>query len=623
MAIDKYSTNHNGNKLIISRLAWIERLSVIIFLFFGGRLWHLQIIQGDYYEKLSEQNHARSISLLAPRGIIKDREGRPLVVNRPAFNAYLLRENIRSLSDTLVFIEKGLGLTPDEVRSRLEKFQTTPSFQPIVIKGDLSIQEIAFIESHQLEHPEIRITAEPRRFYPYGALAAHVFGYVGEISNEQLKRGEFPNAKPGEIVGKAGIEKQYNALLVGKDGKKRVLVNSAGREVDVVSRQEPQIGKELRLTLDFDLQHMAETMLQDKTGAIVGLNPNNGEVLVMASSPGFDPNNFAVRISYDKWEELISHPDYPLQNRVVQTGFSPGSVFKVIMAYAGLAEGLISPESSVYCTGETTIYGHVFHCHKRHGLVDLRRAIVNSCNIFFYHLGKSLGIERIAKYAKRLGLGEKTNIDLPEEKFGFFPTPEWKWQNRGEKWFAGETISVAIGQGAVTVTPIQIARAISAIATGHAPPRPHLLLDPKIDPKPGERKVNESGLFETLHAQPLEDANQAASLLSDKARRVVVDGMWGVVNDWGTGKAARVEGWDVCGKTGTTQLISNEGKGKLKEDKDRFEPSAWFVAFAPKDQPEIVLAIIIERGGYGGVSAAPIAGEILRTYFNKKVAGDE
>lgn len=596
------------NGIPLERLNRLKYLAIALFAFFALRLWHLQVISGNYYEKLAEQNRVRTIPLRAPRGIIRDREGRPLVINRPSFTVYLVRENLVDLSATLDFLARGLELEKEEIARQLEKYSGQPPFYPAPLKENLSVRELAYLTAHQLEHPEIRISLEPRRHYPYGRLAAHLLGYVGEVSEDELARGEFPGARPGTIVGKFGLERRYNQILTGIDGSRRVIVTSAGREVELLEKHEPIIGGELQLTIDLDLQLAAERLLDGKAGTIVALDPRSGEILAMASHPAFDPNSFALRISQREWTRLITDPAHPLQNRAIQSRFSPGSVFKIVVALAALEERLISPGFSVYCNGGASIYGHYFRCHKpRHGRVDLESAIINSCNVFFYRLGQYLGIERIARYAQALGLGEKTGIDLPEEVAGFFPTPEWKLRSRGEKWYAGETISVAIGQGPVTVTPLQLARAIGIIATRGLRPPSRLVLAAESAPA-GHKQFS-------LRASA-SSANGRLSF-SEESYQALIRGMWGVVNQHGTGRAAAVEGFEVCGKTGTAQVISNEGKARSRH-KDNFKDHAWFVGFAPRHDPEIVVAVLIEGGGFGGQTSAPIAGEIFREYFKKR-----
>jgi penicillin-binding protein 2 len=386
-------------------------------------------------------------------------------------------------------------------------------------------------------------------------------------------------------------------LLVGKDGERQVLVDSVGREVGPVSETESVIGGEVRLTLDLDLQSVAEKALEGKVGAIVAMDPRNGEILVMASAPSFDPNAFSTRISGDDWSELINDPDRPMQNRAIQNSYSPGSIFKLIMSDAGLEEGLLDDNPAVFCKGWAEYYGRIFHCHKGgHGTVHLEQAIAKSCNIFFYELGRRLGISKIAEHAHALGLGERTGIDLPGEKAGIMPSPEWKQQARHAKWYVGETISVSIGQGAVSVTPLQILRAVSAIATGGLLTTPHVLF--RAD------KIPESELKWPVRRIPIGE---------DHARRIR-EGMWESVNNGGTGHSAAIPGHDICGKTGTVQVIGNEKKKQTGED---IEDHSWFAGFANRDNPEIAVVVFIEHGGMGGIAAAPLAREVFSAYFEK------
>jgi penicillin-binding protein 2 len=390
----------------------------------------------------------------------------------------------------------------------------------------------------------------------------------------------------------------YNQFLVGKDGERQVLVDSLGREVGILSETDSVIGGEVQLTIDLDLQSVAEKVLENKVGAIVAMDPRNGEILVMASSPSFDPNVFATRISGNDWNELVSNPDHPMQNRAIQNGYSPGSIFKLVMADAGLEEGLLDDNPSVVCRGSAVYYGRTFHCaeKKGHGSLHLEQAIAKSCNIFFYELGRRLGITKIAEHARELGLGERTGIDLPEERSGVMPSPEWKMQARHAKWYVGETISVSIGQGAVSVTPLQILRVVSAIATGGLITTPHVLLRAEND--------SDHGMQWPVRRIPIGE---------DHARRIR-EGMWESVNNWGTGHNAAVPGQDICGKTGTVQIISKENKDLLQEGA---EDHSWFAGFGNKDNPEIAVVVFIEHGGKGGIAAAPLAKEIFGAYFDK------
>jgi penicillin-binding protein 2 len=421
-------------------------------------------------------------------------------------------------------------------------------------------------------------------------------GYVGEISEQDLGGNVFPGSKIGSLVGKAGIERIYNKYLAGKDGERHVLVDSLGRENGILDETESTIGNELQLTLDLDLQSIAEKALEGKVGAIIAMDPRNGEILAMASAPCFDPNAFSPRISASDWKVLRDDPDHPLQNRAIQNSYSPGSIFKVIMAHTGLFNGLLDDDPVVTCTGGASYYGRTFHCMSKHGSLRLEQAIAKSCNIFFYELGRRLGIAKIAEHAHSLGLGERTGVDLPNERNGVMPSQEWKMKIQHANWYAGETISVSIGQGAVSTTPLQIIRAISAIATGGLVTTPHLLL----------RAEN---------ADPVNWPVHRIAISEEKTRRIR-EGMWQSVNEWGTGHNAAVPGLDVCGKTGTVQVIGNENRRRVSGED--FEDHSWFAGFANRDNPEIAVVVFIEHGGKGGVAAAPLAKDIFAAYFSKK-----
>jgi penicillin-binding protein 2 len=582
------------NRVIIRRLTIARIVVILVFLALGLKLWHITVVRYDHFRKLAEHNQVRTIPLLAPRGTIFDRDGRPLVENITSFNLFVYRDEIDKLDDLKGFLQGSVELSPDQVDERLEAAANYAPFQPVLLKPNLGLDQVARILAHQAEYPEIRIIEQPRRLYRYDELAAHSLGYVGEVSQAELDSPEFDELSPGDTVGKAGIERVYNSELMGENGYSRILVNSAGKALQELGRVEPQPGNELRLTLDLDLQRVAERELGEQPGAILAFDPRSGEVLVLASRPAFDPNWFATRITRGQWDQLMNNPDNPMQNRVIQSTFSPGSIFKVVMALAGLELGLVTPETSVYCNGAVTIYGHPFHCWKAggHGRVRLADAIQHSCNVYFYLLGQKMGIEEIAEFSRRIGLGRPTGIDLNGEVVGLVPSPEWKKRTLGQPWFAGETISVAIGQGPLNVTPAQLARAIGAVATGRVP-RLRLIKDPaaKTTPLTG---------------------------FSPKNLEIVRDAMWKVVNEWGTGHSAKVAGFNVCGKTGSAQTISRRVRETLsEEEQQKYEANAWFAGFAPREDPEIVIAVIVQRGGSGGAEAAPIAGHILEEYYRK------
>src|SRR5205809_3596563 len=460
--------------------------AVLLILVFG--FWNAQIIQSGYYQLRAEQTRIREIPLRAPRGRIYDRDHRILAGNRPSYNIILIRENSpHAIEQTAAMLSAGIGMSKEELLERINRKRREPKFRPIVLKDDVSVGDIAFVRAHRYELPEITVEYQPRRRYLENEIAAHAMGYVGEITEAELEIPEFVNFKSGDQVGKAGLEREYNKVLVGKDGFKRVIVNSFGREMGKLEEEPAIPGNDLVTTLDLDLQNAAEDCFAglrpecmkagDHSGAVVALDPRTGEVLALVRRPAFDPNAFATRITAADWNNLITDPRKPLQNRAIQSHFSPGSVFKVFMAAAGLEAGTLNPLRTVYCPGYATFFGHTFACdkHEGHGTLNLHNAIVNSCNVFFYNIGKELGIDRISKYATTMGLGRKTGIDLPNEDAGLIPSSEWKQRVYKTAWYPGETISVSIGQGAVSVTPMQAAWAIGGLASGGRLKQPHLV----------------------------------------------------------------------------------------------------------------------------------------------------
>ena len=465
-------------KISSGRLTAVQYIILAIFLLLTYGLWRLQVSQSDLYSTLAEKNRIREVPILAPRGKILDREGRTIVDNYPSFSALLLRDSSRDIVADAEMIADGLHLDRKEVKDRIRKFAATPQYQPIYLKDDITPDELAFIEAHHNELPELDTIMAHRRLYPRNGFMAHLIGYVGEVSDEMLNRPAFELYNPGDVVGQSGIELEYNNILMGQNGSKQVVVNSKGKEVGQLDEKPAEAGKSLKLTVDIDLQIAAEQALADRNGAVVAMDPRTGEILAMASRPTFDPNDFAVRISRNEWNKLVNDDDHPLLNKAIQAQLAPGSTFKIIMATAGMQEG-IAQDMKVNCNGGADFYGRYFKCwvvaeHRVHGITDISKAIYQSCDVFFYTLAEKLGIEKIAKYATAFGLGQKTGIDLPQEATGIMPSEEWKLHNYRQKWFAGETISVGIGQGAVAATPIQMMRAISAIASGGRLVRPHL-----------------------------------------------------------------------------------------------------------------------------------------------------
>src|SRR5215831_6767188 len=427
------------------RLTAVQYMIVGIFLLLAYGLWRLQVMNSDVYSSLAEKNRVRNVPILAPRGKLLDREGRIIVDNYPSFSALLLRDQPRDLIADADLIARGLHLSPDEIRDRIRKSAWMPQYQPIFLKDDITPDELAFVESHRNELPELDTIMSHRRLYPKNGFMAHLIGYVGEVTEDMLNQPQFELYSPGDVVGVSGVEKQYNSILMGKNGSRRAIVDSHGREVGRLDETPAVPGKQLKLTVDLDLQIAAEQAIEGKNGAIVAMDARNGEILAMVSRPTFDPNDFAVRISRDEWNRLVNDENHPLLNKAIQAQLAPGSVFKIIMATAGMQEG-IAEDMHVICNGGATFYGRYFKCwitaqHSTHGAVEISKAIYQSCDVFFYTLAEKLGIDRIAKYATAFGLGQKTKIDLPQEVSGVMPSEEWKIRNFKQKWYAGETIS--------------------------------------------------------------------------------------------------------------------------------------------------------------------------------------
>jgi len=578
-------------KFAAGRIAVFQYATITIFLFLIAGFWDLQVRNPELYSELAERNKIKSMPIIAPRGKILDRDGRVIVDNHLSWTLILSRETFKP--EHLRPIAEGLHLDFADLQKLVKRYQSRPKYEPINIKHELTPADIAFVESHKDPEffPELELIHSEPRIYPQNGFAAHLIGYTGEISETELDAPEFAKYNPGSIIGKFGIEKEYNDSLTGVDGQREVIVDNRGRERQVIGIKEAIPGKNLQLTIDLDLQAVAELVLEGRKGAVVALDPRNGEVLALASRPTFDPNKFSVRIKSSDWRELLDNPDHPLLNRAIQAQFAPGSTFKPIMAIAGLETGTIDDQYTAHCGGGATFYGHFYKCHVKsgHGSVSLHKGIVQSCDVYFYNVGNKLGIDEIARYAGEAGLGHETGVDLPHEAAGLVPSSAWKIRNFRQKWYAGETISVSIGQGAVTVTPIQIARALGGLAMGGIWYKPHLVKTAKPEPP---------------HQLALNPENVAK----------VISGMCGVVNEGGTGVRARIPGIEVCGKTGTAQLASNEF---LKRGGRAPKDNAWFVGFLPREHPEIVVAALYEGGMESKYSAALVR-DVLKAYVDKK-----
>jgi penicillin-binding protein 2 len=567
--------------------------------------WVLQVVQHAQYKEMAENNHQRTLALRAPRGIVFDRSGRVLVENRHSYSISIVREHTTDLDRTVRVLAAIIGVDEPRVREIVDRHRREPSYRPIPIVHDATLAQVASVTARRVELPDVVVEQVPTRQYSREAMAAHLFGYVGEVDEPQLAQN--PELKRGDIIGKSGIERVYNRLLMGEDGARRVVVNSVGREIRTIEEIDPEEGNRLQLTIDADVQQAVVDGFRafGFIGAAVVLDPQSGEVLAFTSLPGYDPNAFASGIDPATWTKLNTDSARPLTDRAIQGRYSPGSTFKMAVALAGLEENVVRPDFTVYCGGSAVFYGRPFKCHKAggHGTVDLRHAIEKSCNVYFYTVGNMVGIDRLHKWATLLGLGVESGIDLPNEAIGIMPSTEWKRQRTGERWYPGETISVSIGQGQVSVTPISMAVMMATLANGGTRVTPHLLK--AIDEGNGWKPV------------PMPEPRARASIRPENIQ-AIRDGLWMVVNGQGTGGRARLAGYDVAGKTGTAQVISLEGgrsaAGKTGRD---LRDHGWFVFFAPRDKPQIAGVVFAEHAEHG-YSAAPIAKHAIDTFFAKK-----
>ena len=589
-------------KVSAIRLTAAQYIILGTFLVLAYGLWRLQVMQSDFYSLAAERNRIRNVPVLAPRGKILDREGRIIVDNYPSFSALLLRDSSRDLTADADLIAQGLHLDPNEVRARIRRFASMPQYQPIFLKEDITPDELQFIEAHRNELPELDTIMSHRRLYPRNGFMAHLIGYVGEVSEDMLNQPQFELYNAGDVVGISGVERQYNTMLMGQNGSRQALVDSHGREVGRLGETEAVPGKQLRLTVDIDLQIAAEEALAGKNGAIVAMDPRTGEILAMVSGPTFDPNDFAVHVSRDQWNKLVTDPDKPLLNKAIQAQLAPGSTFKIIMSVAGWQEG-IAQTLHVDCHGSAEFYGRRFGCWVKggHGPVTLEKAIYQSCDVFFYTLAEKLGIDRIAKYATELGLGQKTGIDLPNEVSGVMPSEEWKIRNFKQKWFAGETISVGIGQGAVAITPVQLLRAISAISMGGRMVVPHVINPTDMPP----------GYVETQHYTEVKNVP-----IDPNGWNFITDAMSRVLLPEGTAPSAHIPGIDIAGKTGSAQIVSLATRARFKNAEDLAQ-NGWFVGFTPRRNPDIVVCVLFQGGEHGKL-AARLATQVIKAYVDKQ-----
>lgn len=561
--------------------------------------WHLQMVRGAFYAEAANENLLQRTRVSPSRGLILDRNGLVLATNHPSYEVALIREAMADEEAVLAWLGDVLEIPVDVLRARLESKRSLPAFRPVVVAAGVPQDRVVAIEARRLEFPGVLVQVVAQRYYPYGSAAAHVLGHVGEISPRQLELwGE--RYRMGDIVGQQGVERIYNEDLSGSPGAKLAVANSLGREIRVLEERPPEPGETVVLTLDIALQQRAEELLAGRRGAIVAIDARTGGILALASAPAFDPNAFAARFSAEEWTALLTDPANPLTNRALLAGLPPGSVFKLVMATAGLEEGVIGPGTTFFCPGGKTLYGRFFACLGNHGNISVVDALAYSCNSFFYELGVKLGRERIVEWAQRLGFGDLTGIDLPDEQPGLLPSDEYL-ERVGRKFWPGETVSISIGQGLMAVSPLQAAHMASIIGGGMVR-EPHLLA-----------RVEESraGRFGGRSHTPV--ARPAA--FTEGTRQLVMRGMAGSIA-YGSSRRARLPTVTVGGKTGTAQVAATGNVARDNADRpEHLRNHAWFVAIAPLEDPQIALSVFVEHGGGGGATASPLGREILAQYF--------
>lgn len=564
--------------------------------------WNIQVGQHGRWSEVAENNHQRTVNVRAPRGVIFDRDGRVLVQNRHRLDIGLVQEQAPDLDGTLARLAAVTGTDARALRGVVES-SDAPVYRTVVVVPDATLAQVAAVAARALEFPGVVFERNPARHYPGRTVAAHLFGYVGEATDSQIRAGDDERIRAGAMIGQSGVEHAYNRLLMGDDGARRIAVNSIGREIETLDESPPAEGRQLQLTIDLDVQQAAEEAFARAgfNGAAVALDPQSGEVLVLASLPGFDPNDFVAGIDASTWTALNDDSRKPLQNRALQGRYSPGSTFKVAMAAAALEEGVVTPDFRVDCKGGGTFYRRFFRCHARHGVVAMDEALEKSCNTYFYTLGSMTDIDAIHRWATALGLGVLTGVDLPHEVLGLMPSRAWKREARAERWYPGETISVSIGQGAVSVTPMSLAVMMATVANGGRRVTPHLL-----------KATREQGRW-------VEAARPAPARVDLRPETVetIRRGLWMAVNGQGTARRARIPERDVIGKTGTAQVVSLQGRSAAAGAGQEVRDHGWFVFAAPRNDPEIAGVVFAEHGEHGYL-AAPIAKHMIETYFAKQ-----
>lgn len=578
------------------------------------RLFHLQVIQGEELRRLSENNSVRLEYTDPSRGLIFDRDGKTLVENRPSFDLSIILKDARPVDGTIEKLARVINVSASELILKIDRSKGVAAYRPILLKQDFGRDALAAVEVRKFDLPGVVVGVRPLRHSLNKQSAAHLIGYLSEINAGELKSGKHPGSKRGDFIGKFGVEKAFESFLRGKRGGRQVEVNATGQVVEVLKTVDAQPGHNIYLTIDQMLQKRTEALLKGRAGAALAMDPATGHILAMASSPSFDQNDFVGGMSHEKWNTLISNPFRPMENKAIQAEYPPASTYKIITAMAGLEEGVIDEKTSFYCPGYYKYGDRVFRCWKKdgHGNVNVIKALIVSCDVFFYQVGQKLGADRLAWYAKASGLGAPTGINLDYEAEGLIPTTAWKKARTGKAWQGGETLSVAIGQGYDLVTPVQMLVLTSAIANGGVIYKPLILKTIKT----AEGKI-------VVQAQSQVKGKLPAG---SQTLEIIKKSLWGVVNDSrGTAKAVRIKGIDISGKTGTVQVVGRKDDEETSETEkpDHLKAHAWFVAYAPSVDPQIAVVVIIEHGESGSKAAAPIAREMIRAYLKKAGPGKQ
>ncbi len=594
---------------IKKRLMGVSICIAAVFILLVFRLIYLQIVKGEEYRRYSKNNCIRLKSIKAPRGLIYDRNGILIVDNRPSFNLKVVLEDARPLEKTINKLSELIDVPYQELWDKIDQFEKKSYYKPFVLKKNISRKQLAVVEAHNFDLPGILIAVEPRRNYIYKKSCAHLLGYIGEINKKELESGKYLGVTSGDSIGRYGLEKSFEELLRGSRGGRQVEVDANGRVIRILREVDPVPGKNLYLTVDFELQHIAESMLKGKAGAIIALDPANGEVLAMASAPSFDQNDFIGGVSTKKWKELISDSKKPMINKAFQGEYPPGSVYKIVSAIAALEEDLIDQNTTSVCPGFHKYGNRVYRCWKKggHGKVDLLESIEQSCDVFFYHVGEKVGVDTLAKYAKGCGLARKTGINLGNELKGLIPTAEWKLKRFGEPWQGGENLSIAIGQGFDLVTPLQMAVLIAAVGNGGVLYKPQILKFVK----------NSDG--DVIKKQSSEITGNLPA--SEDTLKIVQKGLFDVVQGKkGTARIVRIKGVEMAGKTDTAQVFSIKQGEEIDSDELRYNlrDHAWFVCYAPAVNPVIAVSVLIEHGKHGSIGAGPVAKALVKKYLEIK-----